>query len=71
MGDTLGYLVDHTTIQFDVIAIIALVILIAVIVYFIVMHNKRKKELDQLEKTISEKYDALNLPGTGGGAVQS
>ena len=56
---------EHTTVRFDIFVLIALVILVAVIVYFIVMHSKRKRKQKELEEQIENMYgDGSSTGGT-------
>jgi flagellar biogenesis protein FliO len=66
MSEQWQFLVDHSELRFDVWALLALITLIAVIVYFIVrevqMSGKKKELQEQIEKLDEEQ---------GSSAVQS
>lgn len=63
--ETIRYLIDHTYIGLDIPAILALIGLIAVVVYFIVAHRKRKKIEKQLEEELTATYSGEAAAGAG------
>ena len=51
------FLIDHTTIQFTLWALLALLLLIGVLIYFIVRDRKMKKQEDDLEDELEDFYN--------------
>lgn len=51
------FLVEHTTFQFTLWALLSLILLIAVLVYFIIRNRKMKNQQNDLEDQLEEFYD--------------
>ncbi|NCB32945.1 MAG: hypothetical protein EOM64_03515 [Erysipelotrichia bacterium] len=51
------FLIDHTTMRFTLWAVLALILLIALLVYFIIRDRKMKKEENDLEDQLEDFYN--------------
>jgi preprotein translocase subunit YajC len=74
MSEQWQFLLDHSEIRFDVWALLALIVLIAAVVYFIIraiqMSGKKKELQEQMEKLDEELGNAVSSMGAAG-AVQN
>nr|WP_027870673.1 hypothetical protein [[Eubacterium] cellulosolvens] len=74
MSEQWQFLLDHSEIRFDVWALLALIVLIAAVAYFIVraiqMSGKKKELEERLEELDKELGNAVTAGGAAG-AVQN
>jgi len=65
MGAQWRFLVAHTTLQFNVLAFLALIVLIATIVHFVLSKRKFKKDEEQLEDRLAAGTEESKEPIAG------
>ena len=57
----MSYIIEHTGIWFELPTVLALILLVAIIVFFAVKNHNLKKEEKELEDRISSMYTKENM----------